>query len=118
MVVGGLGVQDVLCEQLASADVDFAHAGLPVVRLEADGASFHEPAAARCKYGFAFFGDEARYGWFVAERFCGGAFCVASAACGIGGMDRGKEGRAERVFPFAHDLDVYQVCGGIRVSSQ
>ena len=109
---GGLGVPNILCKQLASANVDFAHAGLPMVRLEADGASFDESTAAHGEHGFAVFGVKTINWWFVAERGCCGAVCVASIARGVGGVDRGAEGCAECVLVFGDRVGLCKVLGG------
>ena len=106
----GLGVHACTGRPLGSADHDFPHAGLPVLRARSLGASSDE-CPAPCGFGDAAVsaaaGDDLG---LLAQRVCGGGLCRASAARGIGGLDHGAEGCAERAVLSADAVGLCLVC--------
>ena len=81
---------------LASAHVDVAHAGLPVVWHERRRASPRQRFPPRAQCRLAFPGAPANDGRVLAQRDGGGVVCMASVASGQCRVDRGAEERAER----------------------
>ena len=104
------GIHSWECRKLGSADDDFTHAGLPVVRAECQRTSFDECAAARDDGDSAVFGIAADDRRPVAERLRGGGVCHSSAAGGIGGVGDGTQGRVERVVFHADTLGICALC--------
>ncbi len=81
---------------LASAHVDVAHAGLPVVWHERRGASPGQRFPPRAQCRLALPGAAANDRRVLAQRDGGGVVCLASVASGQCRVDRGAEERAER----------------------
>src|SRR5579872_1663212 len=93
-----LVLSNLLCRQLASVDLDFAHARLPILRSRRRGTSLHQPPLARAKRAAAVCGGAPNDGRALAERDGGRAVRVAPVARRISGVDLRTQGCAERVF--------------------
>ena len=95
--------------QLATADDDVPHAGLPTLWAESGRASSDECAAAHRLSDCAVSGPAANDGIVVAGRVRGGGICDSSAARGIRGLGGGTQGRAERPVLHADPLGVHTI---------
>src|SRR5256885_1234087 len=80
------------CEQLASADMDVAHAGLPNLWTERRRTSRNERSLSSRQHAIVIFSSAENDWSAVAKRAGGSLVRVASIACGIGGVG----GRAKR----------------------
>ena len=100
----------VVC-QLASADDDVPHAGLPVVWIECRRTSFDQCPSPYGNGDPAVSGAAADDGVPVAQRVCGGGVCDSSVAGGIGGVGGGTQGCAQRTVFHADALGVHALCG-------
>ena len=96
--------------ELAPADLDLAHAGLPGVRAMGGRASSDQRAAARGNGDVALSGLAADDGPPGAQRPGGGAVCHPSFAGGVGGLGGRAEGRVERPVLRAHALGLCRLC--------
>src|SRR5437879_779232 len=97
--------------QLAAVDQPVAYAGLRVVWIARRGASFGEHLDSLRQCHVAFSGVAWNDGRRVEKCFCGDAVCVASVACGIGGVGVGEEGCAEYTIFHAYAVGVCALCG-------
>src|SRR5207249_3538883 len=105
-----VGIDDRTFFQLASADVAVTHDGLPVLWTEARPASSGQREFSHHQFGAAVIGVAADDGRVVAQRGGGGAVCVASVACGIGGVGGGTQRRSQHAVLDADTVDVCAVC--------
>ena len=96
---------------LAPGHLGFAHAGLPVIRVEPRSAS---PGQRRFSYrqrAAAAAGIAPYDGGLLAERDGGGALCAAPVAGGHGRVDHGAEECAEHILLAADRVGVCEICG-------
>ncbi len=105
-----LGVFPLPCLELASADVDLAHARLPGVRSLARRASSHECRAA-CRVGLpASAGPAAIDGANLAECLRGRRLRIPSAAGRVGGLGGRAQRPPERAVVLPDSGRLYRLC--------
>ena len=105
-----MGVHPCPCRQLASGDMDFSYARLPVLWFEPGWTSSHQCSAPHRDDDPALPGS-ATDDWLVlAERICGGGFCHSSLARGIGRVGSGAKRCAQRPVLHAGRLGVRPLC--------
>src|SRR4051794_39481867 len=93
-------------QQLASSDVDVAHARLPAFWFERGRTPSGQRVLSRGKCGADFLSAAATDGCNVAQHLCRGTVCAASAARGVRRVGGGTEGCPEHVFWIVDDLGI------------
>ena len=106
----GLGLPERIRCQLASADVDFAHAGLPIIRFESGRPPSDQSAFPRGEYVAAVPLVEPIDRRFVAQRVRGGLVRLAPVARRVGGVGGGTQGCVERFLLDADPHHVHALC--------
>ena len=110
----GLGIHFLRRRQLVSADVDFSHGGLPVLRAAQRVASPDQRAASRAGHSAAVRRAEADDRSPLAQRVCGFPVRSASPACRVRGLDRGEKGCSVRILLVPDAMVLRALCATAR----